>query len=336
MLARPRTIAGVSLVSHRAIIGPGERWMLCLCGSQVRIFSCSTGQLHSVLEETTEAADRLTALVFNPVNPHSQIYTATVSGSILLWDYEDGVLVKKVTSKYPLHGLYVPYRDRGLFLLSEHTERRSSVGSAKDLANRPEDESCALFQLDCIGDISKGSKGRLVCRSLSTDSTKVAFCSRGEYLASINHNSLNIYYFKDEHFKKHLISRNLFTCIAVHPTEQCIATGDTQGRILLWRNFQEAPTVSKTTVHWHSTAVLDIAFSLEGSYMWSGGWESTLVQWSLNNTDQKDFIPRLGAAIVRLSISYDGNIIAVSHSDGGITFISILIERTNSTLSIHS
>ncbi|GAU88736.1 hypothetical protein RvY_01375-1 [Ramazzottius varieornatus] len=57
--------------------------------------------------------------------------------------------------------------------------------------------------------------------------------------------------------------------------------------------------------------------------MWSGGWESTLVQWSLNNTDQKDFIPRLGAAIVRLSISYDGNIIAVSHSDGVIHLVGL-------------
>ena len=75
--------------------------------------------------------------------------------------------------------------------------------------------------------------------------------------------------------------------------------------------------MSKTVVHWHSTSVSDTIFSLEGSYMWSGGWESTLVQWSLNNTDQKDFVSRLGAAIVRLSMSYDGHVLAVSHSDSG-------------------
>jgi NET1-associated nuclear protein 1 (U3 small nucleolar RNA-associated protein 17) len=70
-------------------------------------------------------------------------------------------------------------------------------------------------------------------------------------------------------------------------------------------------------MHWHSASVLDLAFSAEGSYLWSGGWESTLVQWSLNQTDDKDFIPRMGAAIAHLSISYDNNIIVVSHADGG-------------------
>lgn len=179
-----------------------DRWMVCLCGSQVRIFSCSTGQLHSVLEETSDAKDRLTALVFNPVNPHSQIYTATLSGSVLLWDYEDGVLVRKVTSKYPCMGCMYRTETAGCFFCRsipsvDHrvsvshclsTQRKLAnifgyviVGSAKDLANRPEDESCALFQLDSISDISKGSKGRLVCRSLSTDSTKVAFCSRVQF-----------------------------------------------------------------------------------------------------------------------------------------------------------
>ena len=274
-LSRPRTIAGVSLVSHHALISPGDRyawqnylrtesphwaaasdtlilrlvrrWMLCLCGYQVRIFSCLTGQLHSVLEESADVSDRLTALVFNPVNPHSQIYTATIGGSIFLWDYEEGVLLKKTCSKFPLLGLYVPYRDRGLFLLQSHVEHRSSgnfastvyiffilqdaflfflVGSVKDATNRPKDESCALFHLDLLDDISR-KKGQIVCRSLSTDSNKIAFCPRvgspffmyiwftpsnldlfqGEYLASINHNALNIYFFKDEHFKKYYMTQ---------------------------------------------------------------------------------------------------------------------------------
>lgn len=104
----------------------------------------------------------------------------------------------------------------------------------------------------------------------------------------------------------------LLQCAAFDATDSIVAAGDVTGRILIWHNFpaalQEwsngtaAGSVAAamaidpgsyaaggvgapvrlpacTTVHWHAHAVGAVCFSVDGSYLMSGGQEGVLVRF---------------------------------------------------------
>ncbi|OQV23308.1 WD repeat-containing protein 75 [Hypsibius exemplaris] len=324
-LAVPRVIAGSSLVRHRPLLSPNGAWVLCACGSGVRIYSSESGELLSVLQDSSSLSSSsvLVGLAFNPVSPHSQVWSVDAAGRLVLWAYDTGVPVKRLDVGREVLGLYAPYRDRGIYLLLRATERPTGVETVNGEQAEEVDTSCTLFHIPSLDNLSR-KKGQLsVMRGLSEDSHKIAFDPQGDFFAAVNGKSLCLHFLKDQQYKRHLIKDRIFTCVAIHPKERCIATGDSQGRIFLWRCFEDTKQVTKSTLHWHSSAVLDLAFSAEGSYLWSGGHESTLVQWSLNHTDHKDFLPRMGAAIVHLALSYDNNTILVSHADSVVTLVGL-------------
>lgn len=81
--------------------------------------------------------------------------------------------------------------------------------------------------------------------------------------------------------------------------------------------FEEYKRLNKTLIHWHPNPVSDLVFSSEGTYLWSGGLEAVLVQWSLAQIGHKDFFPHLKSPIKYLSISPKNGFIAISFGDGG-------------------
>lgn len=71
--------------------------------------------------------------------------------------------------------------------------------------------------------------------------------------------------------------------------------------------------------HWHHTTVNSIAFTESGSHLYSGGNESVLVRWNLNESNSKDFLPRLAAPPCNLAVGNQK--IAVSTLDNGIQIL---------------
>lgn len=59
------------------------------------------------------------------------------------------------------------------------------------------------------------------------------------------------------------VSRTI-TCIAGHPDDQCVAVGDSSGRVVLMKNLHQKP--SESSYHWHTLPVIIIAFSKSGKY----------------------------------------------------------------------
>ena len=133
----------------------------------------------------------------------------------------------------------------------------------------------------------------------------------------------------------------------MHPNEDCIVTGTSSGKIIIWYNhlalltsqqtlnlneadsedfemmsdsikinkkYLKASKPTKTILHWHSLSVLSLAFSTDGSYLLSGGHECVLVKWLLR-TGQKDFKPRLGAPISEITSSIDNKLYVTRHLD---------------------
>lgn len=125
---------------------------------------------------------------------------------------------------------------------------------------------------------------------------------------------------------RHTISKKLhFTCIAYHPTEEVILTGDSLGRVLLWTNiYTNSP--SKAVYHWHTLPVKCLAFSTSGSYFYSGGSECVLVKWQVDNTLQKHFLPRLPSTIEWIAVSANNLFVAVSTGDNGVRVLDGRLE----------
>lgn len=67
-------------------------------------------------------------------------------------------------------------------------------------------------------------------------------------------------------------------------------------------------------LHWHSLPVLSLSFSLDGSYLLSGGYECVLVKW-LYKKSEPTFRPRLSGSIVHLTTSNDQTFYVTTHSD---------------------
>lgn len=116
-------------------------------------------------------------------------------------------------------------------------------------------------------------------------------------------------------------AKNKFTCVACHPKEDCIASGHMDGKIRLWRNFHSDQKYTYTCLHWHHDMVMDLAFTVTGTSLLSGGRECVLVEWRDGSEKNKEFLPRLGSSIEHISVSPAGDLFCTSHSDNKITVI---------------
>lgn len=116
----------------------------------------------------------------------------------------------------------------------------------------------------------------------------------------------------------------------MHPNEDCIATGTTTGKIIVWYNYlrsllkksdfdsdENNPKPTECVLHWHSLPVLSVFFTTEGSILLSGGHECVLVKW-LFKSGQKDFKPRLGSPINNILASADNSLYITRHLDNSI------------------
>lgn len=121
--------------------------------------------------------------------------------------------------------------------------------------------------------------------------------------------------------QRHLITAELeLTCLIYHPTEASFATGDSLGRIHVWRNIMDSRPL-KDEYHWHYLPVKDIAFSAVGNQLFSGGEETVVVKWALA-TQQKTFLPRLTSTIYHIQMAPDSSILAISTADNRILITS--------------
>uniref|UniRef100_A0A6Q2XCS6 WD repeat-containing protein 75 second beta-propeller domain-containing protein n=1 Tax=Esox lucius TaxID=8010 RepID=A0A6Q2XCS6_ESOLU len=290
---------GGSKINFREpVITSDSRFLLCGSGESVKVYSTSTEECVHDLQGHT---DLVTGVVLNPSN-HLQAYSCSADGTVRLWDFTDGILIKVQLQQpsWPISDDITP----SLFqLVAVHLPRSGD----------PEVE---------VGELSA-----VLC-DVSPNPGAVSFGTGGEYIAAAKGLQLEVFFFKKQKSYRFSLKsgmnkgiNNSFTCISCHPKEDCIATGHADGKIRLWRNFNQKKEYTYSTLHWHHNAVNTLRFTPEGTNLLSGGIESVLVQWRYTQENQKDFLPRLGAAITHIAVSPDGSLFCTSHADNKITII---------------
>ncbi|XP_016375687.1 WD repeat-containing protein 75-like [Sinocyclocheilus rhinocerous] len=297
------------------IISTDSRFVLCASGDSVKVYSTRTEEwLHSLQGHTNQ----VTGITLNPAN-HLQVYSCSADGTVKLWDFIDGILIKTFIIGYPLFAIYVSEKHDGIVFLH----------IAMDTDSKNE-----CFQLVAVH-LPKSAEQEVEAKELSAVSSRIspnpsctAFGREGQYIAFARHLQLNVYFFRKQKTYSFSLkatdkkgAKNAFTCIACHPADDCIATGHEDGKIRLWRNFIHTKEYTYSTQHWHHNAVNTVCFTPEGTNLLSGGIESVLVQWQYGAGNRKEFLPRLGGSILHVSTSSDGQLFCTSHSDNKITVI---------------
>uniref|UniRef100_A0A8C6K4P0 WD repeat-containing protein 75 second beta-propeller domain-containing protein n=1 Tax=Melopsittacus undulatus TaxID=13146 RepID=A0A8C6K4P0_MELUD len=289
------TIHGV-----RAVFSSDSKYLLCASGDFVKMYSVAT-------EETLRLmgghADLVTGIQLNPHN-HMQLYSSSLDGSIKLWDFMDGIPIKTFSVGSKLLALYaLASSEDSVFVIVPKSDAFQLV---------------SVKLTKTAGQDVEAKELSVVLDGVDASPKHIAFGREGQYVASVKEANLQVYFFK----QKQLNRNSQFTCIACHPTEDCIATGHADGKIRLWRNFYHKKDYTFSTLHWHHDIVMDLAYSVEGTSLLSGGVESVLVLWHNESDCRKDFLPRLGSPIEYISVSSDGSLCCTLHKDNRITIIN--------------
>uniref|UniRef100_A0A8C1YD21 WD repeat domain 75 n=1 Tax=Cyprinus carpio TaxID=7962 RepID=A0A8C1YD21_CYPCA len=240
------------------IISTDSRFVLCTSGDSVKVYSTRTEEwLHSLQGHTNQ----VTGIALNPAN-HLQVYSCSADGTVKLWDFIDGILIKTFIIGYPLFAIYVSEKHEGIVFLH----------IAMDTDSKKEG-----FQLVAVH-LPKSAEQEVEAKELSAVSSHIspnpsctAFGREGQYIAFARNLQLNVYFFRKQKTYSFSLkatdkkgAKNAFTCIACHPTDDCIATGHEDGKIRLWRNFIHKKEYTYSTQHWHHNAVNTLCFTPEG------------------------------------------------------------------------
>ncbi|XP_006636732.2 WD repeat-containing protein 75 [Lepisosteus oculatus] len=292
-----------------------SKFLLCSSGDSVKVYSSATEECVRILHGHS---DLVTGIALNPSN-HLQVYSCSVDGTVKLWDFTDGILIKTFVIGYKLLALYVsPDHEGTVFLIIPMESNKES-----------EAFQLVSVQLPKVSDQEVEARDVSILLSNVNPAPKATSFGRGgTYIASVKGLHMSVYFFKKQKTYRLALkatdkkgAKNMFTCVTCHPKEDCIATGHEDGKIRLWRNFNQKKEYTYSTQHWHHNIVKDLSFTPAGTNMLSGGIESVLVQWRYGEETRKDFLPRLGAAIEYVCASPDGVLYCTSHSDNKITII---------------
>ncbi|KJE98056.1 hypothetical protein CAOG_08091 [Capsaspora owczarzaki ATCC 30864] len=296
------------------------------------------------------------ALWLNPANA-LQLFSVTSDARLLVWDINDGVLLqqlqlalpapfpkRRVIAAVPLpdspyamvYIVYTPPKHLGMLGDTQLTSAAKATAYFQDLAQPTSTTAATLSTTTTTTPTDAPSKpATLAARKIfkSKALTKLAISGDGVTVAAIGGRYLHVYNLRTETGHKFKHARDL-TCVAIHPTEAYIATGDSRGEIVLWYLQSESMqqqgasrTPATSVMHWHANAVAHMCFSSDGVYLISGGLESVLVMWQLQ-TGHRQYLPRLGAAITAVATSADDTLYAVSHADNSIRIVSAVSLKT--------
>uniref|UniRef100_A0A8C7SVB0 WD repeat domain 75 n=1 Tax=Oncorhynchus mykiss TaxID=8022 RepID=A0A8C7SVB0_ONCMY len=270
----------------------------------VNVYSTSTEEYVHDLQGHT---DLVTGVVLNPSN-HLQVYSCSADGTVRLWDFTDAILIKSVLITASCDFFVVAQQNELFQLVAVHLPHSG-------------DQEVEARELSAV-----------LC-DVSHHPGAASFGREGEYIAAVKGLQLEVFFFKKQKSYRFSLksgmkkgAKNAFTCVSCHPKEDCIATGHEDGKIRMWRNFNQKKEYTYSTLHWHHGAVNTLCFTPEGTNLLSGGIESVLVHWHYTQENQKDFLPRLGAAITHIAVSPDGSLFCTSHSDNKITIIQSCVK----------
>ncbi|XP_069683922.1 WD repeat-containing protein 75 [Periplaneta americana] len=302
---------GGSLINFCPVFSSDGELIFVVCGPVVRAYGVRTGELVS---EYDGLESKAVGVRLHPTDT-SSIVACSVNGQLIQWDWRSRLKSEIVKLK-----------------LKKETIATNFYMFPPVLNDTA--ENCRIFLVwkylkgnTCHMSLFCSSSGSLLQKlefELDNVPSSIAFGgpAGSEYIAGIYRNRLqfaNTVKWEQCGIKE--IRGRYFTCVACHPEELCIATGDNTGRVLIWWNFSFKKS-TYAVYHWHTLPVQAVTFSQAGSQFYSGGGECVLVRWTLDSLSDRNFLPRLPSSVCHLSVAPDNKYLALCTSDNGIQIVT--------------
>ncbi|XP_046621539.1 WD repeat-containing protein 75 [Neodiprion virginianus] len=304
-----KRIGGGSIIDHRPLFSHDGELLFVVWKHSIRAYSTRTGDL---VREFEGIEHKIAGISSHPDNRDVVLACSDV-GELIYWNCYKGLIIKKTN-------LQVDDRDakiRTFHIVRYRTSDGSNVTQALVTYLIERKIHVKLFGVE---------NGKIALRtklgSISDEYYVDVVGRAGEHLVAVAED-VNLHILNPAEDFEGILHKTGRRCTAVagHPDRECLATGDSSGRILVWSNIQQRMVI-KATYHWHTLPVTEIVFSSTGSHLYSGGGECVMVKWVLDNVQQKSYLPRLPAPIKHLSLASENQYIAISTLDNGIIVIN--------------
>lgn len=125
-----------------------QSYFFSVVGTSVRIYSVATGKVVSTLSSTSVSSsssrlargdghtDTITATIVNPENPF-QLLTASLDGTIKIWDYLDAVLLQTIHVGRPISHMCAHEKFKGHVFVALLTKQGTGQNNCKKVIYSP-------------------------------------------------------------------------------------------------------------------------------------------------------------------------------------------------------
>ncbi|HLF32939.1 MAG TPA: hypothetical protein VI583_01800, partial [Cyclobacteriaceae bacterium] len=272
-----------------------------------------------------------------------KLYSAATDGKIIDWDLN--------YPEYSPHDIMTSTKDRGRVIKITSDDRwiivgtdasgiycldtrngskkpvaiRGHEGSIVDIAILPGDRYFISLSSDNtlrLNDLVN-SQGQLL-KSLNEPYVKMAFSPDGKYLALVSENGKLILLDTKDVDKEYMIFPEggpVNRSIAFSPKGDKLAAGNTMGIVNLidLSGGLNNPSVTPLSGHTANRYINDVAFSADGNFLASGGFDGTILLWNMSNLDNLPVILRdNNSQVWSLSFSADSYYLYAGCEDGSI------------------
>lgn len=352
---------GGSLVYRAPVFSSDGKKLLVPTDQTVSVYSVATGLLVS---ELVGHKGQVTTVILGPPNangdttkPFCHCWTSSLDATIRIWDYDSATLLQTIQISRPVVSMAIP---DFLRCPITHDKKRKDLYAFLSLDWKESQLNdwggrLMIHNLTKMKEINGQIK-------LKYGSRLLVVSPSGKYIGVADRMVIHIMNTPDEEIvninevkKMRLHHLNKFCTLAFHPSDTIVAGGDATGRILIWQGIGERSltseniieqdgdlshhmerfdvrskddAVSRTTWHWHHSAVNFLSFSPDGAYLYSGAKEGVFVIWQLE-TGKRQYFPRLGGPLLFLAESPEPSLFSISCADNKILLVNI------STMSIN-
>ncbi|KAM3965319.1 WD repeat-containing protein l(2)05287 [Aphomia sociella] len=307
-----RRKGGRNIIEQRPVFSPDGESLAVIVENIVRVYNIQTGDCIRTLE-TENNVKELVGIQF-PENEDYNLCGCSDKGCVTTWTWEQGAVLREINLQIQ------PDATVTTFNMLNNTECFITASSSNKLLH------LGVYSVKTGELLQEYTNLKIKWNSMLRVS--LGYCD-GERFAAIINGTTDLYIqnLQQSHIYTVIKSLNVFriTAVAAHHKENMVAIGDAIGRITVFRGYlYNKKNIGKEVLHWHYLPPLDLCFSLQGSYVYSGGMERVLVKWTAGNltnkANEKNFIPRLPAN-VRYIVVNDSHI-AITLSNNSVVIAS--------------
>ncbi|KAF9245797.1 WD40-repeat-containing domain protein [Melanogaster broomeanus] len=270
------SLTASSTSSHPPIFTKDGSHFFSIAGLNIQIHSTSSGKRSQDEGHT----DIITCAALSPKNTF-QLITASLDGTIKIWDFLEGVLLRTIGLDQSIHHMCTHEKIRDHVFVAASKNKTKTKTKTK---NAPQGESCIVLRVSLK---VQGTSTPTNAQKPSQQQPGLAVSASGERLIAIAGHKAYVAQMSNlkSGFTK-FVSPDVLTCLAVHPAEDYFATGDAKGVVRLWYCLD--PSLVKVVGVEKKSQI--------------GGEESVLVIWQLHS-GKREFVPRVGSPIKNIVVS---------------------------------